>query len=277
MARTCQRRGPFHCAAPSIHPFEVACNHFLAGVVDTHTGECWTLKAPCQMPLLTTACAGRGARHTMGSMNPSRLANLLGTSSNSIRRWSETFAAYLSPSARPAPGEPRIYTKLDAQILHFVATQRAAHRPNEDIAARLADLRAREWQDLPALPDGWPTMEQSLTPWNVGAGTLAQIAGLQTELQFVQEQRDHALAKVTTLEDEIDALRASQHVTQAELSAKQTELAEARAVVARVEGQLSQYTLGRAQPVNVGVIVIAALAAGAALMLVAFVVLRLAG
>lgn len=211
-------------------------------------------------------------------MNPSHLANLLGISSNSIRRWSEQFSHFLSASARPAPGEPRIYTKLDAQIMHFIATKRAAHRPNEEIAERLSELRAGEWRDLPPLPENWPDMETALVPsWNIGAGTLAQISTLQTELQFTQKQRDQALARVDTLEAEIDALRASQSATEAELSAKQTELLEARAVVARVEGQMSQYTLGRDKPLNVGVIIIAALAAGAALMLIAFVVLRLAG
>ena len=65
---------------------------------------------------------------TVLNYTPSQVAQMLGTSTNTIRRYAAEFSGHLSPGAAPAPGAVRSFTAEDVAVLraaraHLVAGQ----------------------------------------------------------------------------------------------------------------------------------------------------------
>jgi DNA-binding transcriptional MerR regulator len=102
---------------------------------------------------------------------------------------------------------------------------------------------------------------------------------LQGDLQLAQEHEKEAQQKVAKFEEQMAALRLSERAErddlQAQLHAAQLELKAAGGEVARLEGQLQQYGLGREKPLNVGLIIAATAISVAVLVIVLLVVVRL--
>ena len=68
---------------------------------------------------------------------PKQVANRLGLSSTTIRNYSHLWADYLSPSANPQAGQPRVYTEDDLAVLTTVAAMRDSQVSTEAIRAAL--------------------------------------------------------------------------------------------------------------------------------------------
>jgi septal ring factor EnvC (AmiA/AmiB activator) len=114
---------------------------------------------------------------------------------------------------------------------------------------------------------------------------IAQVAVLQTQVRSLEGRNqeltaalDQAQARVGDLERALDEVRELRDVTESELREQrhqiEVELLEARAVAARLEGQLSSYSLGREKPLNVGVLLSSAVLFGMLVVIIIFVVAK---
>jgi predicted RNase H-like nuclease (RuvC/YqgF family) len=179
--------------------------------------------------------------------------------------------------------------------MFLVASLRAMGQEHDAIIQRLEKERENQWESLPELP---PTFFRSPIP-NVPidqaasrAYEMAQAAALQTQIQYLQQQNqdltselESARTRVNELETELEKIRQDRAITERDLREellaierqKQTALLQAQAEVARLEGQLSGYSLGREKPLNVGLLLIGAVLFGVALVVVVFVIANLLG
>ena len=223
-------------------------------------------------------------------MNVATLAKLINVHPDTVRRWSKDYRQFMSPTATPQKGKTRVLTTHDAAVLLYVSTSRDNGLDRAEILERLAELQTGGWADLPEIPSDWfadPSEDtMSVETAAVRASQVAQIAVLQKELEHTRSELEtaqralvEAQHRVSSLEDEIAALRASSETVEGELQdslhQRELELERAKQDVARLEGQLQQYSLGRATPINVGVIILVTALAVAVLVIVLLIVVRL--
>lgn len=69
---------------------------------------------------------------------PNDVANMTGASIQTVRRWTDLFADLLSESANPAPGNPRLYSWADVEVIKQIKALRDQNVPVEAIAERLS-------------------------------------------------------------------------------------------------------------------------------------------
>jgi DNA-binding transcriptional MerR regulator len=221
-------------------------------------------------------------------MQPKELAQLLGVTSNTIRRWCDEFHKYLTPTASPPKGKQRVLAEHDQRVLHYVAVARDAGQPVETIVARLDAMLADSWNGLPERPSEWDHAGESI-PLPVAASRaydVSQVAVLQREVEHLHTQLTQALERaesaenrVQDLQQELESQRASGEAIAAsltsELHSAQLELEQAKGEAKRLEGQLQQYSLGRDKPINVGLIILVTAVSVAVLVIVLLVVVRL--
>lgn len=221
-------------------------------------------------------------------MQPSELSKLLGNvSAPTLRRWGKTYSRFLSPGANPPRGKPRSITEHDARVLSLIAALRDAGHDHNAIVARLEAEEANNWENLPPLSEDWnsnDTMPVALAA--ARAAELSEATALRTQIQYLEQRNteltsllDEAQSRVMQLQGELERVRSESdgrfQERQQKLDALQTELQEARAQVALLEGKLSAYSLGRDKPVNVAVIVSGALAFGAVLVVILLVIVAI--
>jgi DNA-binding transcriptional MerR regulator len=242
---------------------------------------------------------------------PSDLARLLNISTPSLRRWCSDFAQYLSPSATPPKGKPRIFSEHDERVLLLIVHLREAGLEKDEIAVRLEMEQKRDWQGLPELPEEFYPSTILSIPADQAASRayeVAQVAALQTQVQYLQQQTQElnlalqtARGRVAELETELEQLHQEgstrerqlqeeivqverQRQEQVDLARQeqrtrveqlQVELSQVRSEVARLEGQLSSYSLGRNKPLNVGLLLVLAVMFGVLLVIVVFIVANL--
>lgn len=209
------------------------------------------------------------------------------------------YADFLTPTARPQDGKTRRFSRFDQRVLYFVAALRESPENVDDqqVAARLKALQDDNWRNLPELPEEFADIDDpsvlEVVSTERRARELATVEFLQREnvrltelndqlqeaLQLAQEREKEAQQKVVELEEQMAALhvkeRAERDKLQDQLHAAQLELKAAGGEVARLEGQLQQYGLGREKPLNVGLIIAATAVAVAVLVIVLLVVVRL--
>jgi DNA-binding transcriptional MerR regulator len=220
------------------------------------------------------------------NMNISTLAKLLNVHADTVRRWTQEYRQFMSPTATPGKGKTRQLVSNDLAVLAYIAHAREQDMLPDEIRDRLAEMQQDGWRNLPRVPEEWTldpgddTMPVALAAERASA--IAQVAVLQTELQHVragleeaQQALEEAQEKVESLQAEIETLRGSQHATEHHLHQAQLELERAKADVARYEGQLMQYAVGSGRPVPVVVLVALTAVAVAVLMIVLLVVVRL--
>ena len=147
------------------------------------------------------------------------------------------------------------------------------------------------WKQLPQIPeealafDDEPVDVQTAA---VRASQVAEIAVLRTELSHTQaaleearQALENAQQRVTQLEDQIAALQASQGAAEAETQAKihtvQIELERARGEAQTMQARLSAYALTGGKPIPLATIILVTASAAVLLVLVVFLVVRLAG
>ncbi len=222
-------------------------------------------------------------------MQPIDLAKLLSVTANTIRRWTAEFYQYLTPQASPPPGKPRIYSEHDQRVFHYIAAARESNKPLETIHAQLEAMRADSWVGLPDLPPAWRDQSEHM-PVSLAASKaydFAQIAVLQRDLEYTRAELQHATdraesaeARVSDLQNTINAVRASEQATQAELQQQlhtaQLELSQARGEVETLRARLGAYAItGGDRPLPVALIILVSALAVAVLVIVLLIVVRL--
>ncbi len=223
------------------------------------------------------------------TMQPNDLAHLLGTTGNSVRRWTTEFYKYLTPQASPPKGKPRIYSEHDQRVLHFVAACRDNKQSLETIHARLESMQGNDWRGLPDVPPEWrekvSTMPVALAASK--AYDFAQMAVLQRELEYTraelqtaQTALEAAQQRVLDLETAMNAQQALQQARdgelQAQLHAAYMEAEKARGQVAALEARLSAYAItGGSSPIPVALIIAVTALAAVVIVALVFVLARL--
>lgn len=213
-------------------------------------------------------------------MNTSRIAQLLNVNPETVRRWAAEYTAFLSPTATPEKGRTREFKDFDVRVLAHIAHLRETGFNHAEVTERLEGLRAGEWGDLPAVPPEWFDERQLEAHELKQLGEqLATIASLQVELKHVTQALESAQGQVQALEARLAESDAKQTTTETERQALQIELERAKGEVstlqARLEAYRLSYSFGRSQPVNVGVLLVVAVLAGALLVTLVFIVARL--
>jgi len=211
-------------------------------------------------------------------MTPSQLARMLGVTVNTVRNWAGIYKTYLTPSATPRKGKARHFSKHDQRVLYTVATFRNSNMTEDEIKKRLDELQENNWDDLPQLPPEFaeiPAGELQIISTEERARELAQVQVLQGEMARLQTALERAETRVEQLEHEISELRQSENITREALHKKELDLQKAVGDTEALKRELSQYALGRDKPLNVGVLVLAALVAGVLITLLVLVVMRL--
>lgn len=215
-------------------------------------------------------------------MLPQELADYLGITSNTIRRWCEIYHAFLSPTASPPRGTNRVLTDLDTRVLSYVSYCRDLNQPFEQIALRLQAMRDDDWRDLPEVP--WPQPKDAIRTISVPAAAaradeMVTVAILQRDLEATRYALEASQDRVATLETEMAALRASQTSTEAEKQEMRLELERARGQAAELKARLDAYGLaygmGREKPLPLALVIAVTALAVAVLVIVLLIVVRL--
>lgn len=230
-------------------------------------------------------------------LNPKAAADLLHIAPNTLRRWASDLARFMSPGANPPDRQPRKLNEHDLRVLYLVAGLRDSGIPMADVVSRLEDDQANDWANLPQLPFDLSdlTGDRVIDQTKLQAYEAAQVAALQTQMQYVASENRRLQTDVQAAQERVSQLegaltevrdqlldterRSAEERLKAEEEKRNIErrLLEARADVARLEGQLSGYSFGRKTPVNVGVLLLGAALIGAVLVVIAAVVLLILG
>lgn len=210
-------------------------------------------------------------------MQPHELSQLLSVSSQTVRRWTRVFSKYLSPAARPQKGVVRRLTPHDVRVLRLVAQARAENQPQDMIENTLDALQADGWRELPEAPAEWERRAETITlPAAASrAYDMAQLAVLQQQLEQVRGELATASARVQALEAQLTSAEAAGAEKDTRYHALELALAQERGQVAELQARLGGFTLSGNRSITPAALVLLTLAAGAALMLIAFVALRL--
>lgn len=219
----------------------------------------------------------------MPNLSVGRVADLVGVSDHTVRRWSTDYQIFLSPLANPGKGAVRSFTAHDVNVLSFVATLKTQGREQSEIENRLKELQKDNWDSLPVvdLPDD-PDQMMPVTEAQARAYELAHAAALRVELQHIQRELEAAHTRVEELEQQLKL--ANQHTagvnhqlaqTQRETGEKihqlEIDLAAARGQVAALEGQLRAFSVA-GRPISpvvlVGLVALVAVVVTVILLLV---------
>jgi DNA-binding transcriptional MerR regulator len=233
-------------------------------------------------------------------VNPAELAKLIEVSGDTLRRWTREYRDYLSPSATPPKGQPRIMTEHDQRVMLLIRTLRNAGQDRDAIILTLQREQENGWSNLPPLPENWgtPTIRADVAASR--ASELATVAALQTQLQHVTKALEDAQRRVASLEEALAeaaereralreesiarerALRDQAAEVERERQELQIRLLEAKGDVTRLEGdlkayaaRLEAYSFGRERPIHIVYIVAGALLFGALLVALIFVIASL--
>lgn len=209
-------------------------------------------------------------------MGPSEAARQTGVSPDTLRRWLRDYSEFFSPSANPGAGKERHLTPHDQRLALLISNLRNAGLSHRDIQARLEESRAAGYEDLPPLPD----QGVGSIPSDVAAARakdLVDNAILQRELAHMQQALSQSREQVKLLEAELQEARASEQGQTSRVHDLEVELATARGELTTLQARLEGYAFGGSRPVAPALLIVAALAAGAALLMVFYVLISLLG
>lgn len=209
-------------------------------------------------------------------MGPSEAARQTGVSPDTLRRWLRDYAEFFSPSANPGGGRERHLTPHDQRLALLIANLRNSGLAHRDIQARLEESRAGGYEDLPPLPD----QGVGSIPSDVAAARakdLVDNAILQRELAHMQQALSQSQEQVKALEAELQEARTTGQGQTNRVHDLELELATARGELAALQARLEGYAFGGSRPIAPALLIMAALAAGAALLMVFYAVISLLG
>jgi DNA-binding transcriptional MerR regulator len=212
-------------------------------------------------------------------MNVSSVARLVGTSPDSLRRWCEEYAAFLSPSAVPPKGTERDFNTHDIRILNYIGAQRKAHALHDEIREQLVTMQRDGWAGLPPMPEEWQDGPAdgriAVSEAAQHSQHLAEIAAQGIVIAQLREALQDATGRAERAERELSHLQASERATAGEKHELALELERARGEVATLQARLSAYALTGDRPLPLAVIILVTALAVAAVVVVLLVVVRL--
>lgn len=178
-------------------------------------------------------------------MQVKQVAELVGTSPDTVRRYAERFQVFMSPSATPPKGQARTFTPFDVNVLAYIVTLKQQALSDDEISARLTEHKNQGWANLPvvALPDD-PGQTMPVAEAETRAYEMAQAAALRVELQHVRVELEQERERVRILEAKLETTSQDVGVKTEHVRALQVELAEAKGRIAALEGQLQAYSFG---------------------------------
>jgi len=153
----------------------------------------------------------------MESYTTTNAARLLSVSAETIRRYALAFDEYLSPTATPASGRTRYFTRDDLAVLSLITSMKARGMPDPDIHAALKNGERGE------VPDATPD-------------ELEAVAIADNERRLMR-QVDYLEKQLGDLRGELDTLRAENSELKQQLAASQKE-AELKYQIGKLEGEL---------------------------------------
>lgn len=209
----------------------------------------------------------------------SSVARLVGTSPDSLRRWCEEYAAFLSPSAVPPKGTERDFNTHDICILNYIGAQRKAHALHDEIREQLVTMQRDGWAGLPPLPEEWQDGPAdgriAVSEAAQHSQHLAEIAAQGIVIAQLRESLQGATERAERAERELSHLQASERATEAEKHELALELERARGEVSTLQARLAAYSITGDKPVSLPVLVAVTALAAVAVVLVVLVVVRL--
>jgi len=129
-------------------------------------------------------------------LKPTQLADLLGVSEPTIRRWCLRFPEFLSPQATPTHGSRRRLTEEDVLVLRRVKALVDTGLSLDAIEIRLRQEPAEPLPDLPELPT---VASQTRDPWTALDDALRQIADQNQRIAQLEGRLERLSQEVETL------------------------------------------------------------------------------
>ena len=172
-------------------------------------------------------------RQRFAMMRPSEVADRLDVSTASIRSWSADFAEFLSSKAAGGEGRHRAYDEQDARVLAVVGILKLEGMTKDDIRATLITMQDEDWIDLPPMP---------AAPPGVGPVPMIPAHSAATEIQTLHVSH---MREIAILEDRIDTLETQLTEANADRVQVRQDLSQARADLARLEGERTAETRER--------------------------------
>ena len=151
---------------------------------------------------------------------PKQVADQLGLSGTTIRNYSRLWSDYLSPTANPQAGQPRLYSEDDLAVITTIAALRDNQATTDqirealDAGQRLESMRPLE-EDRPAADHGGdgPTVEAAEARAAVNAAESAiaiyrdRVTTVEARNQELTDRLISAEARAAAAERELEILR----------------------------------------------------------------------
>lgn len=153
---------------------------------------------------------------------------LFGVSNETVRTWSEEFSQYLSPTANPGTGKHRHFTDDDLEIFALISEMKKQGQTYTDI--HLA-LKNGQRGNVPTLSAN----EMITLAGNQHSLALAmRVEELQVEAQKLRIERDDALDKLRSKNDELISIKATHKATEDRVNQLSEQLEKAQEEVKKL-------------------------------------------
>lgn len=165
-------------------------------------------------------------------MKTGDISTRLGVHPNTLRTWAETYSEFLSDKASGTrPAAKRRYSEVDALTLATIAQLREQGLGHEQIVEALRNgRRVESLPNTPTAEEAQARQSVSLVPMPTLERSLDQVARLQTEIESLKLERDHAIQRGDELvkdhNQQIAALNGRINQLEGDLGRAQGQLAE---------------------------------------------------
>ena len=130
-------------------------------------------------------------------MKPNDVAERLGVSGSTLRRWTrdDEYGLFLSPGGR-ADGAERIFNDIDLRVLTYIAALRKKNHSVADIQAALRAQQGSEWKDLPQFPGQNETVTTTGLPFDYSSTLDVIRQTISVRVMELEKERDRLLTEV---------------------------------------------------------------------------------
>lgn len=184
-------------------------------------------------------------------MKPSDVSSMIGVSSVTIRKWSNEFASYLSPTGAGGDGRHRDFTETDVRVLKVIKELRDGGRTRRDIETALETAIAQGTINDVPLPDGSlrtakvpmiPTAAADAALNMSNSSLLREIAFLEARIQEMKDER--AAIEAQMKEERFEREKLLREIGQSR-SDLLREINEAQSALAAANAELDLWRKGR--------------------------------
>lgn len=162
-------------------------------------------------------------------MRSTEVARIVDVSPQTIRLWSDRYAEFLSPSAKPERGEIRDFTEDDVRVLLTIKRESDRRLTFEELVEIL-----KSGDRVEEIPD--PVEVEEDVPVSEHAMALAKITALQRELNTIREQHNR---EVDRLFEEIKELKTDRDEALEEVGKREQMISDMRHRIGYLEGQVN--------------------------------------